>query len=225
MASSVEPPRQPVSQPVTQRPVVHDVPHDAEVKNLIQWGPIVAGVITTVAVMLVLTILGLALGAAVFEPREPGQNIGAWAGIWGAISAIVAFFLGGLVAANTASVPGKDSALMNGFLVGAATLVLGLYMIGAGMGNLFGVLGGNLGDIANVVQEQAAEEDVTADDAQEAVDDVVEDVQTTLDDAFDNVSDAAWGTLGGILLALGASTLGGVVGVNSRRDLDERAAV
>jgi hypothetical protein len=38
------------------------------------------------------------------------------------------------------------------------------------------------------------------------------------------VKDAAWGTLGGLLLALGAATLGGLVGANSRSDLRERSA-
>lgn len=120
-----------------------------------QWGPILAGVATAIAVMVVLTILGLGIGASALEPRESGEGIGTFAGIWGAVSAIVSFFIGGVVASSSASVPGKASALLNGFMVGAAVLVLVLYLTGSGLGNLFGTVGSNLGDVANLVQEQA----------------------------------------------------------------------
>lgn len=55
---------------------------------------------------LLLTILGFALGASVLDPANTAGEIGTWAGIWGAISAIVAFFLGGWIAARTAAVDG-----------------------------------------------------------------------------------------------------------------------
>lgn len=197
---------------------------EAEPKNIIQWGPILAGVVTAIAVMIVLSVLGLAIGASALKPRDSGQAIGTFAGIWGAASALIAFFLGGLVSANSASVAGKGSALMNGFMVGAAVLLLVLYLTGAGVGNLFGAVGSNIGDIANLVQNQADEQGVTAQDAQQQADQAAQQARANADKAFDAAKDAAWGTLGGLLLALGAATAGGLVGANSRRDLRERAA-
>jgi hypothetical protein len=208
------------------RGVVFAHEDNAEVKNVVQWGPIIAGVATAIAVMLVLTVLGLALGAAAFEPRDPGDNVGTWAAIWGAITILVALFIGGHVAAYSASVPGKGSGLLNGFLVGAAALLLVIYLTVSGIGNLFGAIGNNLGDIANIAQDQAQEEGVTTvEDVEGVVADATQDIDADqVSNAFDVARDAAWGTLGGILLALGAATAGGLTGSNSRRDLAERSA-
>src|SRR5918997_1682768 len=65
------------------------------VRNRVQWGPIIAGVLTAIATLLILTVLGLAIGASALEPREVGESLGVGAAIWGALSAIIAFFLGG----------------------------------------------------------------------------------------------------------------------------------
>ena len=196
------------------------------VRNRVQWGPIIAGLLTTVASMLVLTVLGLAIGTSAFEPRDRRESIGTAAAIWGAISAIISFFLGGWVAAKTAAVGGGFSGLMNGLMVGATALALILYLTGTGLGNLFGTIGSNLGDIANVAQDAAGVASVdqaqsqaqdTAQDAQQAVANVTDDAKQTFLDA----EESAWGTLGGLVLALGASALGGLVGHNKRRDLIE----
>jgi hypothetical protein len=183
-------------------------------RNRVQWGPIMAGLLTTLAAMLVLTVLGLAIGASAFE----NENISTEAAIWGAASAIVAFFLGGWVAAKTAAVGGGFSGLMQGFIVGATALALILWLTGTGLGNLFGTIGSNVGDIANVVQDTG----VTTDDATQAQDEATGAVDTatgTVSNAFANAEDEAWGTLGGLVLALGAATLGGYLGHNKRRDL------
>lgn len=87
------------------RPDVRE--HDAvQVKNRVQFGPIIAGVLTTIVTMLILTVLGLAIGASALEPREAGDALGMGAAIWGIVSAVISFFLGGWVAAKTAAVAG-----------------------------------------------------------------------------------------------------------------------
>jgi hypothetical protein len=202
---------------VTRYPTVVD----EAIKNRVQWGPIIAGVAITVASMVVLSILGLAVGASAFEPRDRGENLGTWAAVWGGGSAILSYFLGGWVAASSASVIGKSSGLLNGFMVGAVMLVLVLYMTGSGLGNLFGAIGSNVGDIANVVQDQA---DLSPGTAQDQADEAAEAARSSLDEAFDTVRDGAWGTLIGLVLALGAAAVGGLVGANTRRDLRDRAA-
>src|SRR3954452_15631277 len=73
-------------------------------RNRIQWGPILAGVLGALIVFLLLTVLGIGIGASVLGPRNQAGDIGTWAAVWGAISAIVAFFLGGWIAAQTAAV-------------------------------------------------------------------------------------------------------------------------
>lgn len=193
------------------------------VRDRVQWGPILAGLLTGLATLIVLTVLGLAIGTSAFEPGK-SHGLGTAAGIWGAVSAIVAFFVGGWVAAKTAAVGGRGSGLMNGLMVGAAALALILYLTTTGVANLVGTIGANLGDIANVVQDQAQSQGVTVDDAtsqqtQGQVQDATNQVQSIAKDNYDSAKKGAWGTLIALLLALGASALGGITGYNQRRDL------
>jgi len=196
------------------------------VRNRVQWGPIVAGIITGLATLLVLTILGLAIGTSAFEPGK-SDGLGTAAGIWGAISAIIAFFFGGWVAAKTAAVGGRGSGMVNGFLVGATVLALILYLTTTGLGNLLGTVGNNIGDIANVVQDQAQAAGVNttedaqnqAQDAQAQASQAADQAKSTLQSNYDSAKKGAWGTLIGMLLALGASTIGGMLGYNRRQDL------
>lgn len=198
------------------------------VRNRVQWGPILAGLLTGIATLLVLTVLGLAIGTSAFEPGKT-SGLGTAAGIWGAVSAVVAFFLGGWVAAKTAAVGGRGSGMINGLMVGATALALILYLTTTGVSNLLGTIGNNVGAIANVVQNQAQANGVTTtQDVQNQTQQVQGQAQNAVDQAksvtqqnYDKAKKGAWGTLVGLLLALGASALGGMAGYNQRRDLIE----
>ncbi len=198
------------------------------VRNRVQWGPIIAGLATAIATFLLLTVLGIALGASVLERDASGQEIGTWAAIWGAISAIASFFVGGWLAAKTAAVGGPFSGLINGLMVGATGLILILWLTGTGLGNLFGTVSSNLGDIVNVAQDQAQQEGVTTEDAQQQAQQAQDQAQQagqqteqTLRNSFDEVRNGAWGTFLGLLLPLVAAALGGYLGHNKRRELIE----
>jgi hypothetical protein len=195
--------------------------HDAvQVKNRVQFGPIIAGVLTTITTMLILTVLGLAIGASALEPRDAGETMGTAAAVWGIVSAIIAFFLGGWVAAKTAAVAGAGSGLVNGLMVGAAVITLVLWMTGTGVSALIGTLGSNIGDIVNVAQDQG----VTTTDAQQQAEQAQQEVEEQLDQvdanqAFDTVRDAAWGTLAGLVVPLVAAGAGGLLGKNERDEV------
>ena len=88
-------------------------------------------------------------------------------------------------------------------MVGVTALALILWLTSTGLGNLLGTVGNNIGDIAAIVQDQGAQPDA----------------EQTLASAYDEAEKGAWGTLIGLLLALGASALGGLVGHNPRREL------
>src|SRR6186997_2786667 len=117
------------------------------VRNRVQWGPIIAGVLAAIVAFLLLTILGFALGASVLDPANTAGQIGTWAAIWGAISAIVAFFLGGWIAARTAAVDGAFAGVMNGLMVGTAGLLFIIWLTATGLGNLFGTIGATVGSV------------------------------------------------------------------------------
>lgn len=176
------------------------------VRDRVQWGPIAAGTITSLVTLLVLSVLGLAIGASAFEPGTDAADWGTAAGIWGGISAIAAFFLGGWVAARTAAVGGRFAGVMNGLMAGAATLLLLLWLTTTGVTNFLGFLGNNIADIAAVASDTVQ----TASPAN---------ADGAVNSAYDEVEKGAWGTLAAVLLALGAAVLGGMVGYNKRRDL------
>lgn len=200
------------------------------VRNRVQWGPIVAGLVTALATFLLMTVLGLGLGASVLDPANSAGEIGTWAAVWGAISALVSFAVGGWLAAKTAAVDGPFGGLVNGLMVGAAGLLLLAYLTTSGLGNLFGTLSSNIGDILNVTQEAAQQQGVTTDEAATQAQDAQAQAGAAAEDAvagadtestFDNVRDSALGTFLGLLLPLVASALGGYLGHNKRRELIE----
>jgi hypothetical protein len=188
--------------------------HEAvQVKNRVQFGPIIAGVLTAITTLLILAVLGLAVGASALEPREAGESLGIGAAIWGIASAVIAFFVGGWVAAKTAAVAGSGSGLINGLMVGAAILVLVLWLTGSGVGAVIGTLGSSIGDIVNIAQDQGTSTQDTQQQAQEQLQ------QVDPNQAFDTVRNAAWGTLAGLLIPLAAAGLGGLVGHNERDEV------
>ncbi|MDQ2652903.1 MAG: hypothetical protein M3Z20_07645 [Chloroflexota bacterium] len=149
-------PVRPVAPPAT---VVVDealIPrHVLPVRNRVQWGPVVAGVLAAIVVFLLLTILGIALGASVLDPANTAGEIGTWAAVWGAITAIVSFLIGGWIAARAAVVEGTFAGLLNGVTVGIAGLLLIIWLTASGLGNLFGTIGTTVGSVLNVAASVA----------------------------------------------------------------------
>ncbi len=190
-------------------PVDYDTHDSIEVKNRVQFGPIIAGVLTAIAIMIILTVLGIAVGSSALEPRDVGKAVGTGAAIWGIVSAIIAFFAGGWVAAKTAAVAGSGSGLINGLMVGAAILAIVLWLTGTGVSGLIGLLGSNIRDIADLAKNQGA----TVQDAQNQAQQI--DPQAV----FNSVKDSAWWTLLGIIVPLIAAAIGGLVGHNEREDV------
>jgi heme A synthase len=185
-----------------------------QMKNRVQAAPIIAGVLTAIAAMLILTVLGLAVGSSALEPRDVGEKIGTAATTWGVISAIIAFFLGGWVAAKSAAVAGTPSGVLNGVMVGVAALVLVLWLAGSGVSGLVGALGTNVTDIINAARNSG----ITGSDVQQQTQQV--DTQA----AFNAVKDSAWWTLAGLVLPLVASAIGGWVGHNEREEVVQPGA-
>ena len=120
------------------------------VRNRVQWGPVIAGVLAAIVVFLLLTILGIAFGASVLDPANTAGDIGTWAAVWGALTAIVAFVLGGWIAARAAVIEGTFAGLLNGLSVGIAGLLLIIWLTASGLGNLFGTIGSTVGGVLNV---------------------------------------------------------------------------
>ena len=180
---------------------IDELTHDAPVRrDLVRWGPIVAGLVTVIATLAILSSLGLAVGLSAIEPAAGsiGEiSTGAW--IWGIATAAVAFFLGGLVAALSAAVGGAGRGLLNGLMVGAASITATLLLIGFGAGALLGAGASALGDVVNVGDQLNLGQQADAAAA-----------------AFSRAEDSAWGVFAGFALAVVLAGLGGLAGARRR---------
>jgi hypothetical protein len=179
-----------------------------------RWGPVVAGLVTALATLVLLSVLGLAVGLSAFEPTEVGQDVATGAAVYGAVIAIIAFLVGGFVAGWTAKLFSPVEGAFNGFLVGAVALVLVLWLTTTGAANLLGAVGTNLQEIADVA---AGGEAVAGFEPGEALADA--------EARFADAERVAWGTFAGIAIALAAAAVGGFLGfmVNRGTRDDEMA--
>jgi hypothetical protein len=194
------------------------------VRNRVQWGPIIAGLVSALAIFILLTILGFGVGASVLDPAQAGEEGGLWATIWGAITVILAFFVGGWIAAKTAAVGGEFGGMMNGLLVGATGVLLVIWLTASGLGSLFGLVSSNIGDIANLAGDVAQQQGVSPEEAQQEAEQATTEVQEQVQQidpqaAFEAVRNGAIGTFLGLLLPIIAAGIGGYMGHNTRYEL------
>jgi hypothetical protein len=204
---------------------------DVPMRDRIRWGPIIAGVVTAFAVLLFLTVLGIALGISALGGDDDPQTWGTAAGIWGGLSLLVAFFAGGWMAARAAATLSESDGPLNGFVTGAATLLLLLWLATTAITGALGFFASTVSDIAGAaapVAMEAVDQGAVPQEAQTAVDEaaenpeaaVPEEVEQAAQQAQETASQAAgpgaWGTTIAIILAIGAATLGGMVGRNER---------
>ena len=174
----------------------------------VRWGPIWAGLLSAFFALLVLSLLGLAIGATTVNAGAAAQgsinaNAGQYSAIWAGISAIVAFLLGGYVAGRTAAVHERGWAALNGALVFLLALPILLWLASQGLGALIG----NASTIAGGLGINLGQLGATASGAAKSI------TPTQAQQAADTARNTAWGTLIGVLLGCGASALGGTIGM------------
>lgn len=206
---------------------------EVPLRDRIRWGPIIAGVVTAFAVLLFLTVLGIALGISALSGNNDTnpQTWGTAAGIWGGLSLLLAFFFGGWMAARAAATLSDSDGPLNGFITGAATLLLLLWLATTALTGALGFFASTVSNIAGAaapVAMQAVDQGAVPANTQTQVDQAAQNpsaavptqVTGAAQQAGQTASKAAgpgaWGTAIAIILAVGAATLGGMVGRNDR---------
>lgn len=183
----------------------------------VRWGAIWAGLLAAVGALLLLSLLGLAIGATTINPGTAnggpfGGNAGAFSAVWAGIAGIISFVIGGLVASRAAAVFDRSWGALNGAMVFLLAIPVTLILGFMGLGGLLGFVG-NLAAMAPLdpaaMQGAAAQAQAQAPDA----------AQTAT-----MVRDGAWGTLLGLVLGLAAATLGGALGTRRSLDLERTEA-
>jgi hypothetical protein len=198
--------------------------------DLVRWGPVVAGIFACFATLATLTVLGLAIGLSSFDIGDPAGPFGLGAGIWGAISVLIAFLVGGYFAGRTAAVRGTKSGVLQGGMVWFVTIPLLLYMLSGTLSGLASAAGGAAGTAAEVAGNaagQVADDPAVQATAQAGAAGAAGSLQATatavvgqvdgqdVQNVVENAGQAAWGTLLSLGLAAAAAILGGYLGAQA----------
>jgi MFS family permease len=115
---------------------------DVARSDLISWSSIVAGVVAAFGLFVLFGAISVAAGLeSTATPFKYGVAVGS---IIAGLLAVIAFVVGGFVAAWTARIDDADSAIMHGFLVWGLFVVLLVLMISLGAGAALGSAAGVL---------------------------------------------------------------------------------
>ena len=191
----------------------------------VRWGPILAGLFTALSSLAVHGVLGAAIAGSAYDPGDSARSFGIGAGIWGIISVLVSFGLGGWVAARSAAVRGHDNGLLNGAMVWAVAIPMLAYLLAGGAARVAETAATATGNAmqasARVSADGANGNGVSADgvsaDAQQAAAQVTPEQKERAADAG---ARTAWSTLIALLLGLAAAAAGGYVGARGTGEQD-----
>ncbi len=196
----------------------------------VRWSSIFAGVVVALVTHALLSLLGLAIGLTAVDPAAPGfEGIGIGSGIWMVGSAIIATFVGGWVASLLANIPFQFDGVLHGILTWGILMILTIFLIGAGLGNLIGgafnlassaVTGASMGATQEgglaTLQERAQQ----VAPGQQPLREVTPEQQRQ---AVNTASQISWWAFAAALLSLIAGAIGGLVGFKQHTRKIEQA--
>ncbi|HEY8564824.1 MAG TPA: PhnA-like protein [Beijerinckiaceae bacterium] len=133
--------------------------------NRISWGAVLAGVVVALVTQLILNLLGIGIGAATLDPAAgAGENPSAssfsiGAGLWFALSGILASLAGGYAAGRLAGKPKESTAGWHGLTAWALTTLVIFYLLSSTVGGILGgayrTVTGALGTVASTAGSTA----------------------------------------------------------------------
>lgn len=117
----------------------------------VRWGSVFAGLFAAVSVLIVLSVAGLAIGFSKFQPGDTASSVLLGTGIWGAISVLIAFVVGGGTAARTAAVHGSGNGALNGAMVWIVAVPILVYTLLGGIGSVLNTVSAAAGTTIQAV--------------------------------------------------------------------------
>ncbi len=131
--------------------------------NNISWGGVLAGVVAGLVTQLILNLIGVGIGASTLNPMTgdnpsaSGFSIGA--GLWWAVSGIIAAFVGGYVASRLSGRPKTSTGAWQGVTSWALTTLVIFYLLTTAVGGLIGgafnTVSGAVGGLGHTVATAA----------------------------------------------------------------------
>lgn len=106
------------------------------------WGAVIAGVFAAMAMQLLFTALGSAIGLsaayAALNHDGEGEAFGWGVGLWWLLTGVVSLFIGGWVAGRLSGVIRARDGMLHGFVMWGVTAMIGLYLTTTAMGLFVG---------------------------------------------------------------------------------------
>lgn len=181
----------------------------------LSWGAVFAGLVVAMALQILFSLLGAAIGLSAVSPNASAKGVGIGAAVWLIVTALVSLYVGGLVVGRMAGVLTRGDGAIHGVLMWGLYTILALYLLTSGIGSLLGgamqvattaatatagavAQGGRPARLADSVARRAK---ATMDTIQQSAGEVVS----------ENKGDAAkgaWLALLGLALSAGAAALG-----------------
>ncbi|TCM60450.1 hypothetical protein EC844_13310 [Acinetobacter calcoaceticus] len=128
---------------------------ELDLTQRVSWGSIIAGVITVIAISLVLSLLGISLGFSMLDPQSStdiSNGSGTAVTIWTLFSLLLSLAAGGFVAGRLAGIDG----LIHGFLVWALSLIIGIILSVMTLSSALSITGSAIGSVASATGSVAS---------------------------------------------------------------------
>lgn len=110
----------------------------------VSWGAIFAGLFVTIALQLMLTLLGAAVGAATVNPMQeqnPLKGLGTASGIWLLVTSLISIWIGSCVAGRLSGGPRRTDGLLHGVVTWSVSTLAMVMLLATTLGALLGGTG------------------------------------------------------------------------------------
>lgn len=131
-----------------------EISNELALTKRVSWGSIIAGVVTVMAISLLLTTLGTSLGLSMLSPKSDDIVNGADTAVlaWSVIAIVISLACGGFI---TGRLAGTDGAI-HGFLIWATSLLFATVLGFAAVGGILNTAGKAVGSVASATGSLAS---------------------------------------------------------------------
>jgi hypothetical protein len=194
------------------------------VRSRVSWGAIVAGAVVALAVYLVLTLLGSAIGLTVSDTVRT-DSLKPGGAIWAILATAIALFVGGWVTTQCTVGENKTEAVVHGVIMWGVVLAMLLWLMATGVRAGFNAMVGmaNVGTAAarntttgewEAAARRSGVPQATINEWRQKAADAPAETRRAVEDPANQqaATQATWWTLLGTLLSMAAAVVGALVG-------------
>lgn len=193
----------------------------------LSWGPIVAGVILSMVVYLVMSVLGAAIGASLIAPMSkpnPLEGFGFGSGAWMIVTTVLAVFIGSYFAGRCAPVLGWLHGLL-AWAVMTLFVIYGMTSLLAGAASTVGSVAATSAQVGATASNQSGAGSQAMNSAKQQIQGVVasatamasspeaaSEARQTADTAARGVARASWFSFAGLVVGAIIAIVSGAAG-------------